>query len=92
MTTPWSMPLSVMTSPSGYRCERAVCTTCLVEVLEGKKIFRKRKNGKSRPLPLFERNPSGVWPARFQYIGDVKAGLYPHNGSPPQTEFNPRIG
>ncbi len=63
--------------PIRYRCERAVCTTCLVEVLEGMKNLSEAEEREKQTLAAIKAEPLWRLACQVSVLGDVKLDYIP---------------
>lgn len=63
--------------PVRYRCERAVCTTCLVEVLEGKENLSEMEEREKQTLVAIKAKPNWRLSCQVSVLGDVKLDYIP---------------
>lgn len=63
--------------PIRYRCERAVCTTCLVEVLEGWDHLSEAEPREKQTLAAIQAPPHCRLACQCSVIGDVKLDYIP---------------
>ena len=63
--------------PIRFRCERAVCTTCMVEVLEGMENLSEPEPREKQTLAAIKANPSYRLACQCSIIGDVKLDYIP---------------
>ncbi len=65
--------------PVRYRCERAVCTTCLVEVLEGAENLSEMEEREKQTLAAIKAEPHWRLSCQVSVLGDVKLDYIPIN-------------
>src|SRR5271170_4963422 len=58
--------------PIRYRCERAVCTTCLVEVIEGMERLSPLEDREKQTLAAIQAKPNWRLACQVSVLGDVK--------------------
>lgn len=58
--------------PIRYRCERAVCTTCLVEVLEGAENLSSMEDREKQTLAAVKAKANWRLACQVSVLGDVK--------------------
>ena len=63
--------------PIRYRCERAVCTTCLVEVLEGKDHLSPMEDREKQTLAAIKAKLNWRLACQVSVLGDVKLDYVP---------------
>lgn len=63
--------------PIRYRCERAVCTTCLTEVLEGEGNLSEPTDREKQTLASIQAKPNWRLACQVQVLGDVKLDYIP---------------
>jgi len=63
--------------PIRYRCERAVCTTCLVEVLEGAGNLSEMDEREKQTLAAIKAQPNWRLSCQVSVLGDVKLDYIP---------------
>ena len=63
--------------PVRYRCERAVCTTCLVEVLDGKENLSEMEDREKQTLAAIKAKPNWRLSCQVSVLGDVKLDYIP---------------
>lgn len=63
--------------PVRYRCERAVCTTCLVEVLEGRENLSEMEEREKQTLGAIKAKPNWRLSCQISVLGDVKLDYIP---------------
>ena len=63
--------------PIRYRCERAVCTTCLVEVLEGIENLSEMEEREKQTLAAIQAEPHWRLACQVSVLGDVKLDYIP---------------
>ena len=63
--------------PIRYRCERAVCTTCLVEVIEGGKNLSMMEDREKQTLAAIKAKPNWRLGCQLSILGDVKIDYVP---------------
>jgi ferredoxin len=63
--------------PIRYRCERAVCTTCLTEVLEGEGNLSEPSDREKQTLSSIQAKPNWRLACQVQVLGDVKLDYIP---------------
>jgi ferredoxin len=63
--------------PIRYRCERAVCTTCLVEVIEGGKNLSMMEDREKQTLAAIKAKPNWRLSCQVSVLGDVKLDYIP---------------
>jgi ferredoxin len=76
--------------PIRYRCERAVCTTCLVEVLEGMKNLSTVEEREKQTLSAIKAQPNWRLSCQVSVLGDVQLDYIPITDSRRKTD--PRGG
>lgn len=63
--------------PIRYRCERAVCTTCLTEVLEGMENLSEMEDRERQTLATIKAKPTWRLACQVSVLGDVKLDYIP---------------
>ncbi len=63
--------------PIRYRCERAVCTTCLTEVLEGAENLSEPNDREKQTLASIQAKPHWRLACQCSVLGDVKLDYIP---------------
>jgi len=63
--------------PIRYRCERAVCTTCMTEVLEGMEKLSPPNERESQTLRTVGAAPNYRLACQVSVLGDVKLDYIP---------------
>ncbi len=63
--------------PIRYRCERAVCTTCLIEVLEGWENLSEMESREKQTLASIQAKPNYRLACQCSVTGDVKLDYIP---------------
>lgn len=63
--------------PIRFRCERAVCTTCLVEVLEGMENLSEPEEREKQTLSAIQARPHWRLACQVSVLGDVKLDYIP---------------
>jgi ferredoxin len=63
--------------PIRYRCERAICTTCLVEVLEGMDHLSAMEDREKQTLASIKAKPHWRLACQVSVLGDVKLDYVP---------------
>lgn len=63
--------------PIRYRCERAVCTTCLTEVLEGAENLSEPNEREKQTLASIKAKPHWRLACQCSVLGDVKLDYIP---------------
>lgn len=63
--------------PIQYRCERAVCATCLTEVLEGEGNLSSPTEREMQTLKTIQAKPHWRLACQCQVLGDVKLDYIP---------------
>ncbi len=63
--------------PIRYRCERAVCATCLTEVLEGWENLSPPTEREKQTLATIKAKPNWRLACQCQVTGDVKLDYLP---------------
>ena len=63
--------------PVRYRCERAVCTTCLVEVIEGMENLSGAEEREKQTLGAIKARPAWRLSCQVSVRGDVKLDYIP---------------
>ena len=63
--------------PIRYRCERAVCTTCLTEVLEGGPNLSEMEDRERQTLAAIKARPNWRLACQVSVLGDVKLDYIP---------------
>lgn len=63
--------------PIRYRCERAVCTTCLTEVLEGAEHLSEMEDRERQTLKTIKARPNWRLACQLSVLGDVKLDYIP---------------
>lgn len=63
--------------PIRYRCERAVCATCLTEVLEGWENLSAPTEREQQTLRTIQARPSWRLACQCQVLGDVHLDYIP---------------
>ncbi|GEM_PF-608754 len=63
--------------PIRFRCERAVCTTCMVEVLEGAENLSEAGEREKQTLATVKAKPNYRLACQCSVLGDVKLDYIP---------------
>ena len=63
--------------PIRYRCERAVCTTCLIEVMEGLENLSPMEDLEKQTLTAIKAKPNWRLSCQVSVLGDVKLDYVP---------------
>ncbi len=63
--------------PIRYRCERAVCTTCLVEVIEGLENLSEPADREKQTLLAIKAQPNWRLACQVSVLGNVKLDYVP---------------
>jgi len=63
--------------PIRYRCERAVCATCLTEVLQGEENLSPPTAREKQTLATIKAKPNWRLACQCQVAGDVKLDYIP---------------
>jgi ferredoxin len=63
--------------PIRYRCERAVCTTCLIEVLEGASNLSEMEERERQTLAAIKAQPQWRLACQVSVLGDAKLDYIP---------------
>ncbi len=63
--------------PIRYRCERAVCTTCLTEVMEGAPNLSEMEERERQTLAAIKAQPHWRLACQVSVLGDVKLDYLP---------------
>jgi ferredoxin len=63
--------------PIRYRCERAVCTTCLTEVLEGMENLSEMEEREKQTLSAIKADSHWRLACQVSVLGDVKLDYIP---------------
>jgi ferredoxin len=63
--------------PIRYRCERAVCTTCLTEVLEGMENLSEAEDREKQTLASIKAKPTWRLACQVSLMGDVNLDYIP---------------
>lgn len=63
--------------PIRFRCERAVCTTCLVEVMEGMENLSEPEEREKQTLAAIQAKPNWRLSCQVSVLGDVKLDYIP---------------
>ena len=63
--------------PIRSRCERAVCTTCLTEVLEGAANLSEMEEREKQTLAAIKAKPNWRLACQVSVLGDVKLDYIP---------------
>lgn len=63
--------------PIRYRCERAVCTTCLIEVMEGSQNLSEAEDREKQTLSAIQAQPNWRLACQCSVYGDVKLDYIP---------------
>src|SRR6185369_1479808 len=63
--------------PIRYRCERAVCTTCLIEVLEGTENLSEADDREKQTLAVIKAKPNWRLACQCSVLGNVKLDYIP---------------
>jgi ferredoxin len=63
--------------PIRYRCERAVCTTCLIEVMEGMENLSPAEEREKQTLAAIKAQPNWRLSCQVSLLGDVKLDYIP---------------
>jgi ferredoxin len=77
--------------PIRYRCERAVCTTCLVEVLDGAENLSLMEEREKQTLSAIKAKPNWRLACQVSVLGDVKLDYVPITDPRRQTETKDQI-
>ena len=77
--------------PIRYRCERAVCTTCLVEVLEGLDHLSPMEDREKQTLAAVKAKPNWRLACQVSVLGDVKLDYVSITDPRRQTETKDQI-
>jgi ferredoxin len=75
--------------PIRYRCERAVCTTCLVEVLEGGENLSEMEEREKQTLAAIKAKPNWRLACQVSVLGDVKLDYIPITDPRRKPEADP---
>jgi len=75
--------------PIRYRCERAVCTTCLVEVLEGGEKLSEMEDREKQTLAAIKAKPNWRLACQVSVLGDVKLDYIPITDPRRKAEESP---
>lgn len=75
--------------PIRYRCERAVCTTCLVEVLEGGDKLSEMEDREKQTLAAIKAKPNWRLACQVSVLGDVKLDYIPITDPRRKAEESP---
>ena len=76
--------------PIRFRCERAVCTTCLVEVMEGMERLSPMEEREKQTLSVIKAKPDWRLGCQVSVQGDVKLDYIPLTDSrrrPPEKDL-----
>ncbi|HEY5039320.1 MAG TPA: 2Fe-2S iron-sulfur cluster-binding protein [bacterium] len=63
--------------PIRFRCERAICTTCLTEVLEGLENLSEPEDREKQTLASIKAKPNWRLACQCEVLGDVKLDYIP---------------
>ena len=63
--------------PIRFRCERAVCTTCLIEVLEGQENLSEPSDRERQTLTTIKAPSNRRLACQVSVLGDVKLDYIP---------------
>jgi ferredoxin len=63
--------------PIRYRCERAVCATCLTQVLEGGQNLSEMEEREKQTLAAIKARPDWRLACQVSVLGDVKLDYIP---------------
>ena len=63
--------------PIRYRCERAVCTTCLTEVLGGAENLSEMEEREKQTLAAIKAQPNWRLACQVSVLGDVRLDYIP---------------
>src|ERR1700733_4947726 len=63
--------------PIRYRCERAVCTTCLIEVMEGMENLSPVEEREKQTLSAIKAQPNWRLSCQVSLLGDAKLDYIP---------------
>ncbi len=77
--------------PVRYRCERAVCTTCLVEVLEGAENLSPMEDREKQTLAAVKAKANWRLACQVSVLGDVKLDYVPITDERRKPEENERV-
>ena len=77
--------------PIRFRCERAVCTTCLVEVLEGADHLSPVEDREKQTLAAVKAKPNWRLACQVSVLGDVKLDYVPITDSRRKPEENKQV-
>lgn len=77
--------------PIRYRCERAVCTTCLVEVLEGMDHLSSVEDREKQTLTAVKAKANWRLACQVSVLGDVKLDYIPITDPRRIPEVNDKI-
>jgi len=77
--------------PIRYRCERAVCTTCLVEVLEGMGNLSPMEEREAQTLKSIGAQPTWRLSCQVSVLGDVQLDYIPITDPRRQRESDPNF-
>jgi ferredoxin len=77
--------------PIRYRCERAVCTTCLVEVLEGMDHLSPMEDREKQTLAAVKAKANWRLACQVSVLGDVKLDYIPITDPRRISEANDKI-
>ena len=77
--------------PIRYRCERAVCTTCLVEVLEGADHLSPMEDREKQTLAAVKAKPNWRLACQVSVLGDVKLDYVSITDSRRKPEENKQV-
>ena len=80
--------------PLRFRCERAVCTTCLTEVLEGMENLSEMGEREKQTLATIKAKPNWRLGCQLSILGDVKLDYIPITDPrrKPSEESDPSLG
>ena len=78
--------------PIRYRCERAVCTTCLIEVIEGAENLSPADDREKQTLAVIKAKPNWRLACQVSVLGDVVLDYVPITDSRRKPEeTNPSL-
>lgn len=77
--------------PIRYRCERAVCTTCLTEVIEGAEHLSEMEERERQTLAAIKAKPHWRLACQVSVLGDVKLDYIPITDPRRRPEDDPRF-
>ncbi len=75
--------------PIRYRCERAVCATCLTEVLGGMENLSPPTDRERQTLASIQAKPTWRLACQCQVLGDVKLDYIPITDERRRANPNP---